>query len=150
MTLNVKELNLDMIHKVRLRAEDAEECAAFGLTEQEAVVVGVRGSKEAWVLSAGEVPLVYGGYAPIGVLSDAARVWMLGTPEAVDFAVPIARLGRRALRGALEMFREVRVSVVKSNAPGVRWAEWLGFRAAYSAGPFIEYVAKRGNAHGGA
>lgn len=139
MTLSVEELYLHTIPpEVRLRHEDAVECAALGLSAQEAVEYSVRFSAQAWVALWDGEPVVYGGYSPRALLSCACDVWILGGPKAHLHPLAVARMVQRALASLPPRLTDVHVLVDTEHKSAMKWCKFLGFRPHIQSGRFVE------------
>lgn len=112
----------------QIRAADAAEAVALGgVAPLVSLLAGVAGSAYAWTMLAHGEPMAIGGLAPEHLLSDVARVWLLGT-SAIDLHKRAFMVETRwQLAAALRRYRMVWNDVDARYAKAIRWLRWLGF-----------------------
>jgi len=127
VTIRVENAKLwqDFSHVV-LREADAWECAAGGLTPEEALRKSAERSNEAWAISVDEKLCAIWGYSG-GLLSSTCHAWLLTTPEVERHPVRFLRSSRRIVSHLLTLYPSVMVLVHRPYIKAVAWLSWLGF-----------------------
>jgi len=124
---DARRITLDTIPPFTLRSADVEECAAGGLTPQQAVRCSVAFADRAYAEWFGDELLCLWGYRAEG---PTANMWMLSTPNVDLHPRLFARETRAILGMMLREFARVRCTVHNGHTQAVRWLEWLGFTPA--------------------
>lgn len=128
---------------VRLRPGDEMECAAEGITAEEAIRVSCEGAVEAHMVLVDETPVAFWGYSVYGMLSPTAYGWLLTLPAIDNYKRALARVSRRVCAYILSKYLQLIVQTHPEYSAAVRWLEWLGFEKCGTRGPFILMVKRR-------
>lgn len=112
---------------LRMRAEDAAECEAIGMTPLASIEMSLRVSDLAYAAFVdGEVMGIY-GVAPLTVLGDIACPWLLTADGAVRHRRAFLEENRAFLRFALQRYPVLVTYVDARYSQALRWMRWLGF-----------------------
>jgi hypothetical protein len=121
-----------------LRASDAAELRAYGLTEDtwlDAMRANIRGSVLCWTAEVdGELACVL-GVAPISLLGGVGSPWMMGTAVLDANSRNLVRRTPEYISRMLRSFPHLVNFVHAENHTSVRWLRRLGFHL-HPAEPF--------------
>jgi hypothetical protein len=114
-----------------MRADDAAECAAFGLTPLDALLESLRASEVAWTLLLDGEPAAMWGAEPLRrtLLSEpgAASAWALTGTAVERHRKEFARVSRAGVAALLARYPVLFADVDARYARALRWVRWLGF-----------------------
>lgn len=114
---------------MRVRANDAIECAAAGFTPTQALARCLALSDETWQHKEGGKVVAMWGFRVRGFLTQTVDAWLLTSEEVAQHKVKFARKTRRWVdelfsRGYASIYCEVHAAYHDA----VKWLVWLGFR----------------------
>lgn len=117
-----------------LRAGDVAELSAIGLTDREALELGLSASFEAFAaVSAGVTMGMYG--CTCTALGDEGHPWLLTTCWTTPHWIVFARELREATERYKRMFHKLSGTTDSRYRPAVRLLTWLGFSVDPGDGP---------------
>lgn len=117
---------VDMI-KGHLRKADLVECAALGIDADSALQESFKRSDMCYVQCLDMRPIVCAGVAPVGLLSDTGRPWMLGTDDIRLISRQVVRRSREIVLRFLDRFDYLENYVHVDNETSKAWLKWCGF-----------------------
>jgi hypothetical protein len=114
-----------------MRADDASEVAALGLTPLDALLESLRASEVALTLLFDSEPAVMWGAEPVRrtLLSEpvAASVWCLTGTGVERHRKDFARVSRAGVAALIARYPVLFADVDARYARSLRWVRWLGF-----------------------
>lgn len=118
---------LGMQMGARLRAGDAAECAAAGLSGYDAVTTSVRASAFAFGAFDGGTPLGLWGLVTTSMVGDTARAWFLTAQGTERHRKLLLRQSREFVQFAEGQYPRLEAYVHRDYNTCIRWLRWLGF-----------------------
>lgn len=106
--------------------EDAEECRAFGLHPQTALVDSIRGSLRAYTVLVDWEPVAVMGYSG-SLAGGVASAWLLTDRRAHRYPLRFGLMSRRWIEFLHQAYPTVEVLVDTQHLKARRWLRWLGF-----------------------
>jgi hypothetical protein len=110
-----------------LRAGDVDELGAIGLTDRQALELGLARSIEAWTAVSAGVPMGMYGIGADSILADEGNPWLLTTCWTVPHWIVFAKALREATDRYKRMFPRLTGITDARYKPAIRLLTWLGF-----------------------
>ena len=107
---------------------DRVECAAFGHSPKQALILGLRGSSLAWTVLGDGRPVAMLGVAPISVIDGRGAIWMLATDDAYQGRRLWIKLAPKMIKAMLDEWPRLENLIAVENVKAVRVLKWLGFQ----------------------
>jgi hypothetical protein len=111
----------------RMRAVDALECRAIGMSPKEALRNGLLGSAIVWTATVDGRPEAMFGVVPVSSLEGRGRPWLLMTDDAMRHRKALVRLGWRYTQALHRHFPILANFVHAENSVAIRWLARLGY-----------------------
>jgi hypothetical protein len=111
----------------RMRAQDIEECAAFGRSPKQALRMGLRASIEAYTALVDGRPEAMMGLTPVNALERQGTPWMLGTEVIYQHPRAMLYLGPKVIARWRDSTRNLSNLVAVRNARAIRMLRRWGF-----------------------
>jgi hypothetical protein len=123
-----------------LRAEDAAECAAFGMTSYQAVFQSIKSSVFCMTAWDGPDVIAAFGITVPNVLGNQAQPWLITTPKVLQHKKLFLRMNKKFIENVRQIFPYLETLVHAEYEQALRWIFWLGFKVypPVSAGPLGE------------
>lgn len=111
----------------RMRAEDIEECAAFGRTPKQALRMGLRASVDAYTALVDGRPEAMMGLTPVNAIERQGTPWMLGTDAIYQHPRAMLYLGPKIIAWWADSTKNLSNLVARKNARAIRMLRRWGF-----------------------
>lgn len=110
-----------------VRAADALELSALGVSALEAMLVGIKLSSSTWTgFCDGEAVTMF-GVVPISVVTGLGAPWLVSTDKLERYQFAFLRRCRPYLRTMMRAYPDLSNFVDARNTTAIRWLKWLGF-----------------------
>lgn len=110
-----------------MRAADAVECRAFGLSPKEGLRASLRASVLAFTAVDAGRPVAMFGVTPINALEGRGSAWFLGTDGVARCASALLLLGPQVIEALHGRFSRLENMVSADNAQAIRMLRRWGF-----------------------
>lgn len=129
--IEVRKAQLDDVPHIaeRMRHDDRDEIAAFGVSPETALLHGLRQSLQSWTGTVDDEPVCMFGFNRRTMLSEVGIPWLLGTDRVREIPYAFLRKSRRITADVIASgtFSRLENLVSANNELSIRWLRWLGF-----------------------
>jgi hypothetical protein len=116
-------------------ADIVELWAANRVTPEDALLIGIGISTEAWTGLIDGKPVCIFGVAPASMLGGIGVPWMVGTADIDKHAKAFLRRCKSYVKQMLRLYNYLVNYVDSRNTRAIAWLRWLGFTI-YDAAPY--------------
>lgn len=117
---------LDLAGRMK-QADRKEIWASHRHSPAEALIKGIRTSKESWAWTVDDKVVCMFGVATKSFLSDTGVPWLLGDAETENHVRPFLRMNKQFIKRWKGMFSKLENHVDSRHEKSIRWLSWMGF-----------------------
>ncbi len=121
---------VDELRKIveNLHANNVKEASVFSDDYFEVIYNSVRGSDDAWVVTADDEPAVVYGVRRGSALSGRGYPWLICTDLINKVGITFLRQFRKRINSFKKEFRHMESMILKENEEVIKMLEWVGFK----------------------